>query len=708
MLGEYEMELVAIVFGSITGTILLLLGCNSRRLKISRSAFLCVIIGSLDFASDVLFARHALLSSPESVPPTLRYLPIVFVAAPFVLSTAPLLMIVTQSRELIDMDTLARYPGFYSCMLVLALTNLEVLKLMPWRDGKYDGFPTSRLLALTFFTTFAEDAPQTVLQVSFLLATGSSDAIAIISLMFSLGSIWVRGFRKLIIVLFVRPEYHSGGGGAGTLSSRGSSFMRGGASWRRRSSACPPAPGMTGRSSDLSPGSGTRLTDRSLSMPIGSARDAIPRLRRSTDAVASPAVPTFATPTSTCAARKGGAAAPAPPGVYGWCARRLGRFSWAGRRAQPQPIKATPFGGSPAASPRGPSRRPSVGSGAPCLSPRLSPRLSRDSFVSVVSSRRRSLSRAFDQEEDVASWAEQPPITIASPRASSARRPSLEGLCARVSTGDGTPSVAAVSRTLDDVTLRLGEAQFARLEAQLDPTMRAELRRRDSASSFFAASVAATAVATAAEAKCAPSASQARGASFGLRRGGSVSLQKRTAQRRRGSSVGSALVLPTAASAAAAPAPAPAGDSGKEYADRLRADPRIMPLADLRRSSSGGGSARWSSSLNKRSGSRCGSGSDVLSELSSLLSDDDDDDAEREAAERSAIAAAVAAAASRPPIDLGDVDATLRGGAAALQRARAARAARSQPQPHAAPEVAPPGALGWRDNDDEDDGIMQT
>jgi len=78
----------------------------------------------------------------------------------------PLLLIVQRNKELIDTAKFARHPGFYGCMLVLALTNLEVLKLIPWRDAKYDGFPTSRLLALTFFTTFAEDIPQVMIPLT--------------------------------------------------------------------------------------------------------------------------------------------------------------------------------------------------------------------------------------------------------------------------------------------------------------------------------------------------------------------------------------------------------------------------------------------------------------------------------------------------------------------------------------------------------------
>ena len=184
----YEFEVIAIVFGGVIAAVLLLLGCNMRKLRITASGLLCIVIGAGDFASDVLFARHAIVVSGGTL---LSYLPLVFVAGPFLLSTFPLLFIIARNRELLDTHKFSRHSSFYGCMLVLALTNLEVLKLIPWKENKYDGFPTSRLLALTFITTAIEDIPQAILQISFLVINRSKpDAIAIISLGFSLCSIW--------------------------------------------------------------------------------------------------------------------------------------------------------------------------------------------------------------------------------------------------------------------------------------------------------------------------------------------------------------------------------------------------------------------------------------------------------------------------------------------------------------------------------------
>ena len=47
----------------------------------------------------------------------------------------------------------------------LAVTNLELLKVLPWTTRRYDSLPTPGVLMLTFFTTFFEDIPQLVLQL---------------------------------------------------------------------------------------------------------------------------------------------------------------------------------------------------------------------------------------------------------------------------------------------------------------------------------------------------------------------------------------------------------------------------------------------------------------------------------------------------------------------------------------------------------------
>ena len=61
-----------------------------------------------------------------------------------------------------------RRPLFHIIVSVMSLTNLEVLRMLPWRKTTYDGLPTQRMLGLTFLVTFCEDVPQLILQFAYI------------------------------------------------------------------------------------------------------------------------------------------------------------------------------------------------------------------------------------------------------------------------------------------------------------------------------------------------------------------------------------------------------------------------------------------------------------------------------------------------------------------------------------------------------------
>ena len=54
--------------------------------------------------------------------------------------------------------------GLISCF---AITNLELLKVLPWRERAFDSLPSRAILVLTFFNTFFEDIPQLTIQLLF-------------------------------------------------------------------------------------------------------------------------------------------------------------------------------------------------------------------------------------------------------------------------------------------------------------------------------------------------------------------------------------------------------------------------------------------------------------------------------------------------------------------------------------------------------------
>merc|ERR1712166_664567 len=85
-----------------------------------------------------------------------------------------------------------------------ALTNMELLRLLPWRQGPtmYDGLPDRRLmLRIWLLVMFLEDLPQFTIQVAVLLMGGSDGLLAPLSIAFSVSAIVWRGLRKVIYLV---------------------------------------------------------------------------------------------------------------------------------------------------------------------------------------------------------------------------------------------------------------------------------------------------------------------------------------------------------------------------------------------------------------------------------------------------------------------------------------------------------------------------
>ena len=112
-------------------------------------------------------------------------------------------------------------------MILVSWTNLEAVKLLPWRAPDYGGLPTVKMVYLTLFTQLFEDIPQLGLQLLYLSSCGigtfslsedvarevgsgldgicSSDAIALIACFFSSLSLAWQLLRKSLIIFFVKP-----------------------------------------------------------------------------------------------------------------------------------------------------------------------------------------------------------------------------------------------------------------------------------------------------------------------------------------------------------------------------------------------------------------------------------------------------------------------------------------------------------------------
>jgi hypothetical protein len=118
-------------------------------------------------------------------------------------------------KDLYDPD---EYKPFWVAVFLMSCTQLEFLKLLPWkkRPTGYGKFPDRPLLFFTFTTLALEDVPQFIMQVLFSRANGG-DATTTLSLAGTALSIVVFGLAKAISVAS-RPA--AGGGYSGATTNR--------------------------------------------------------------------------------------------------------------------------------------------------------------------------------------------------------------------------------------------------------------------------------------------------------------------------------------------------------------------------------------------------------------------------------------------------------------------------------------------------------
>lgn len=133
-----------------------------------------------------------------------------FVVIPILLSIPVVIKILRTG--LLREDQWKTHKPFFLVLSCLSLTNLEYLKVLPWKSKQYDGFPRQWMLGASFMTTVVEDIPQLIIQALFIFVVMPqfgerplSNPIPLLSLFSTVISIFWRCFRKMILLLF-SPE----------------------------------------------------------------------------------------------------------------------------------------------------------------------------------------------------------------------------------------------------------------------------------------------------------------------------------------------------------------------------------------------------------------------------------------------------------------------------------------------------------------------
>ena len=118
-------------------------------------------------------------------------------------ASASQVLVVLRSPHL-DTERLKELSAFYAFVLLVALTNMELLRLLPWRQGNtmYDGLPDKRLmLRIWLLVMCLEDVPQLAIQVAVLTIAGTGGVLAPLSIAFSVSAIVWRSLRKVIYLV---------------------------------------------------------------------------------------------------------------------------------------------------------------------------------------------------------------------------------------------------------------------------------------------------------------------------------------------------------------------------------------------------------------------------------------------------------------------------------------------------------------------------
>jgi len=225
-------DLMLVVGTAFVLLILVLLTISMVRAKLLAQPvgqMLPMALGSVDFVTDVSFVmlcyenRARLEARGLSLIPPLAA---VFVALPVSLSVASSFVIMRKAkqRHRLKQWLLKEHSGLYAGVGLISIINLEALKLMPWRQENYGGGPSVQFLYATMLVQLTEDLPQLLLQLMYIstreigpfcLFQGSSaegdcnsDAIAVVSCLFSTVSIVWQLLRKGLILTFTRPQLH--------------------------------------------------------------------------------------------------------------------------------------------------------------------------------------------------------------------------------------------------------------------------------------------------------------------------------------------------------------------------------------------------------------------------------------------------------------------------------------------------------------------
>jgi len=187
-----------ILVGGCAGTacVLVFAVFSKIRAKLKPTAIFSVLIASGDAFTDIAFTVQQLRGMSSSFQYVTASLLLIFLIVPTAVSAYQILHALRS--PFLDLQRLQDLAAYYAFVLLIALTNMEVLRVLPWLEtsATFDGLPDKKLMVRVWLTVmFLEDIPQFGIQLVLTASSGDGGLLAPMSLSFTMVAVVWRGLR---------------------------------------------------------------------------------------------------------------------------------------------------------------------------------------------------------------------------------------------------------------------------------------------------------------------------------------------------------------------------------------------------------------------------------------------------------------------------------------------------------------------------------
>jgi len=186
----------------LTVAVLCFAAYSKLQVKLSAAEILSTLLAAGDALTDIAFTIQRLGIMHTTADHIVAALLLLFVLLPTAASASQVALVLRSPH--LDAERMKELSAFYAFVLLVALTKMELMRLLPWRKAPtmYDGLPDKRLmLRIWVLVMCLEDVPQLAIQATVVAIADKGGVLAPLSIAFSLSAIVWRGLRKMIYLI---------------------------------------------------------------------------------------------------------------------------------------------------------------------------------------------------------------------------------------------------------------------------------------------------------------------------------------------------------------------------------------------------------------------------------------------------------------------------------------------------------------------------